>query len=113
MLALLAYTLLERQARQAGLTLTTRRLIEQLDSLNIIETQALDGSRCYRLTSLSPEQAELMIACRTLFPLEPDPWLLPQGQSSPPKLLTPLTRELEATPPGCPPAKRSLLSFWS
>jgi transposase len=68
MLALLAYTILERQARQAGLALTTRHLIEQLDSLHVIETLVLDGSRFHRLTPLSQEQAELIEALRTLFP---------------------------------------------
>lgn len=94
MLALLAYTILERQARQAGLALATRRMIEQLDSLCIIETQAVDGSRFYRLTPLSQEQAQLIAALRTLFPLEPDPLRLPAGQISEPEPVTPLTREL-------------------
>jgi transposase len=84
MLALLAYTILERQARQAGLALTTRRLIEQLDSLHVIETLARDGSRFYRLTPLSQEQAELIEALRSLFPLEPAPLSLPPGSPSAP-----------------------------
>jgi transposase len=84
MLALLAYTVLERQARQAGLALTTRRLIEQLDSLHVIETLAVDGSRFYRLTQVSQEQAELIAALRTLFPLEPEPLPLPPGPPSEP-----------------------------
>lgn len=94
MLALLAYTVLERQARQAGLALTTRRIIEQLDSLNLIETQAVDGSRFYRLTPVSQEQAQLIAVLRTLFPLEPKPLPLPEGQSSQPEPVTPLTLEL-------------------
>jgi hypothetical protein len=94
MLALLAYTILERQARQTGLALTTRRIMEQLDSLSVIETQAVDGSRCYRLTPLSQEQAELIAALRTLFPLAPAPLLLSAGQSSQPEPVTPLTLEL-------------------
>jgi hypothetical protein len=84
MLALLAYTILERQTRQSGLALTTRRLIEQLDSLNVIETLAVDGSRFYRLTGVSQEQAELIEALRTIFPLEPEPRLLPSGSTSEP-----------------------------
>lgn len=84
MLALLAYTILERQTRQSGLALTTRRIIEQLDSLNVIETLALDGSRCYRLTGVSQEQAELIEALRTIFPLEPEPLPLPPGSTSEP-----------------------------
>jgi transposase len=94
MLALLAYTILERQARQAGLTLTTRRLIEQLDSLCVIETQAVDGSHFYRLTPLSQKQAQLIAVLRTLFPLEPKPLPLPEGQSSQSEPVTPLTLEL-------------------
>jgi len=94
MLALLAYTVLERQARQTGLALTTRRMMEQLDSLSVIETQAVDGSRFYRLTPLSQEQAQLIAALRTLFPLEPAPLLLSGGQSSQPEPVTPPTLEL-------------------
>jgi len=94
MLALLAYTILERQARQSGLALTTRRMIEQLDSLSIIETHCLDGSSFYRLTPVSQTQAELMEALRTIFPAEPEPLPLPVGQSSGPEPVTPLTLEL-------------------
>jgi hypothetical protein len=96
MLALLAYTVLERQARQTGRGRTTRPMMEQLDSLHVIETQAVDGSRFYRLTPVSPEQAELIAVLRTLFPLEPEPLLLPPGQSSEPEPVTPLTLELSA-----------------
>ena len=38
MLALLAYSLLERQVRQGGLQMATRRIIEKLESLDVIET---------------------------------------------------------------------------
>jgi len=68
MLALLAYTLLERQARQSGVALTTRRIIETLDSLTVIETQAVDGSFFYRLTPVTPAQAKLIEALRHIFP---------------------------------------------
>ena len=82
MLALLAYTILERQARQSGLALTSRRIIERLNSLTIIETQAVDGSSCYRLTPVSREQAELIEAFRHIFPAEIAPRLLPEDASS-------------------------------
>jgi transposase len=82
MLALLAYTILERQARQSGLTLTTRRFIEQLDSLTVIETHCLDGSRFYRPTPVSQQQAELIVALRTIFPTEAEPLPLPVVASS-------------------------------
>ncbi len=55
MLALLAYSILERQMRQQGLALTTRQLIRRLENLTLIETRCHDGSRLYRLSPLSPE----------------------------------------------------------
>ena len=55
MLALLAYSLLERQMRQQGLSLTTRQLIRKLEQLSLIETRCQDGSRLYRLTPISSE----------------------------------------------------------
>jgi hypothetical protein len=60
MLALLVYSLLERQMRQQGLSLTTRQLIHKLDQLSLIETYFLDGSRLYRLTPISPECQHLL-----------------------------------------------------
>lgn len=60
MLALLAYSLLERQARQHGLPLTTRRIIHKLESLQVIETLAWDGSRLLRLAPLDADQAALL-----------------------------------------------------
>ena len=62
MIALLAYSLLERQMRQQGLQLTTRQLIRQLQDLTLIETRFSDGSCMRRLTPLSPE-------CLTILPL--------------------------------------------
>ncbi len=84
MLALLAYTILERQARQSGLALTTRRIMEQLDTLTIIETHCVDGSYFYRLTPVSQKQAVLIEALRYIFPAEPEPLPLPAGPSSEP-----------------------------
>jgi transposase len=60
MLALLTYTVLERQLRQGGLHLTTRRLIQHLESLTLIETHCWDGSVLVRLTPLTPEQHRLV-----------------------------------------------------
>lgn len=60
MLALLAYNLLEREMRQHGLHLTTRRLIQQLEDLTVIETQCWDGSVLQRLTPVSEEQRQLI-----------------------------------------------------
>ncbi len=60
MLALLTYTVLERQLRQSGLQLTTRRLIQHLESLTLIETHCRDASVLVRLTPLTPEQHRLV-----------------------------------------------------
>jgi hypothetical protein len=62
MLALLVYSLLERQARRGGLQLTTRRIIQNLESLDVIETRCWDGSRLYRLVAVDAEQAALLQA---------------------------------------------------
>jgi len=62
MLALLVYSLLERQVQRHGLPLTTRRIIEQLDSLAVIETQCWDGSVLSRLTPINDAQAQLLEA---------------------------------------------------
>ncbi len=60
MIALLAYSLLERQVRQHGLQLTTRQLIKRLDTLTLIETHCRDGSCLRRLVPVEPE-AELIL----------------------------------------------------
>ena len=60
MLALLAYSLLERQVQQAGLHVTTRRIVEQLEAVTVIETHCHDGSVLRRLTPLSTEQDALL-----------------------------------------------------
>jgi transposase len=63
MLALLAYSLLERQVRQGGLQITTRRIIEKLETLDIVETVCWDGSLLRRVTPVDEEQ---MIILETL-----------------------------------------------
>ena len=60
MLALLAYSLLERQVQQAGLHVTTRRIVEQLEAVTVIETHCHDGSVLRRLTPLTAEQDALL-----------------------------------------------------
>ena len=54
MLALLVYTLLERQLKQQGLNLTTRQVIHRLEQLSLIETHYLDGSWATRLVPEDP-----------------------------------------------------------
>jgi len=60
MLALLAYSLLERQVRQQGLQLTTRQLIRRLQDLTLIETHCRDGSCFRRLTPQDPALVGLL-----------------------------------------------------
>lgn len=81
MLALLAYSLLERQMRQQGLSLTTRQLIRKLEQLSLIETRCHDGSRLYRLTPISWEcqyLLELVAAALNELLQERFPQSLPQ-----------------------------------
>ena len=60
MLALLAYTLLERQLRQQGLQLTTRQLLKRLEPLTLIETHCHDGSCLRRLTPVDPAVSSIL-----------------------------------------------------
>lgn len=60
MVALLAYSLLERQVRQQGLQLTTRQIIKRLETLTLIETHCRDGSCLRRLTPIEPEVAAIL-----------------------------------------------------
>ena len=66
MLALLAYSILEHQMRRHGLQMTTRRLIEQLSELSIIETHCWDGSVTIRPTPITPEQMQLVRMMETI-----------------------------------------------
>jgi len=95
MVALLAYSILERQTRQQGFQLTTRQIIQQLQNLTLIETHFIDGSLMQRLTSLSPECLTILrlvsAALETLVEdVSPTPTLT--SSSSPPPLLLPTTR---------------------
>jgi transposase len=92
MLALLVYSLLERQVRQGGLQMTTRRIIEKLESLDVIETLCRDGSRLHRIVPVDEEQAALLevlahILAELRLPRWPHP-LLPAGDN-PPLALSP------------------------
>ena len=87
MLALLTYSLVERQVRQNGLQMTTRRVIERLESLDLIETLCWDGSRLYRVVPVDKEQALLLeILAHVLAELRRPRWphpLLPSGSTLP------------------------------
>ena len=60
MVALLVYTVLQRQMQQQGVQLTTRRLIQRLEPLTIIETICWDGSSLRRLTPDDPDLLALL-----------------------------------------------------
>ncbi len=62
LMALLVDSALERPVRSHGLVLTTRRLIEQRESLTLIATHCWDGSVLGRVTPVNVEQAELLQA---------------------------------------------------
>jgi len=81
MVALLAYTVLERQVKQTDLHITTRRIIEQLDELAVIETHCWDGSYLMRITPATPEQIALLhTLAQVLGPLPLRPQLcIPAG----------------------------------
>ena len=100
MLALLTYTLLERQTRLHGLQLTTRRIIELLSSLDVVETLCWDGSRSYRLVPVAADQAALLeVLTQVLHELQTPSALLLQLPSGmrlplalpPPSVALPLT----------------------
>jgi transposase len=84
MLALLAYSLLERQARQNGLQMTTRHIIAKLQSLDVVDTLCWDGSHLIRLVPIDEEQdAILQVLVQVLAELRLPRWphpLLPAGQ---------------------------------
>ena len=87
MLALLAYSVLERQARQGGLQVTTRHIIEKLASLEVVQTHCLDGSCLVRLAPVDEEQAVLLsvlaqVLSELRFPRWPHPFL-PDEQDLP------------------------------
>jgi hypothetical protein len=88
MLALLAYSLLERQVQRHGLSLTTRRIIEQLEGVAVIETHCWDGSVLYRLTPVKEAQAQLL---RVLIQILGE-LVLPHGLPALPVAAAPLVR---------------------
>jgi hypothetical protein len=87
MLALLTYSLLERQAHQNGWQMTTRRIIAKLDNLDVIQTLCWDGSLLYRIVPVDREQAALLeVLAQVLADLRRPRWphpLLPSGNVIP------------------------------
>ena len=62
MLALLAYSLLEREMQNRGMNLTTRKIIEKLENLSLIENSLRNGEVLYRIVPVDHEQ-ELLLEC--------------------------------------------------
>ena len=62
LIALLTYSLLERQAQQHGLCLTARRIIEQLSTLQVETIEAWDGSRAWSFQETISGQVQLLTA---------------------------------------------------
>jgi transposase len=60
LIALLTYSLLERQAQQHGLCLTTQRIIEQLATLQVEAIEAWDGSQTWSWQETTPGQVALL-----------------------------------------------------
>ena len=60
MIALLAYSILERQARKQGLALTSRQIIRKLQDLTLIETYFWDRSRMRYITPPTPEASIIL-----------------------------------------------------
>jgi transposase len=100
MLALLAYSLLERLVRQGGLQITTRRIIAKLQSLEVVESLCWDGSRLLRLVPIDEEQLAILqllahILAELRLPRWPHP-LLPSGEAVPLALPPPRSRSVAA-----------------
>ncbi len=98
--ALLAYSLPERQVRQGGLQMTTRRIIEKLESPDVIETLCRDGSRLHWVVPVDKEQAALLevlahILAELRLPRRPHP-LLPAGDNLPLALPPPRNWQIAA-----------------
>jgi transposase len=62
LIALLAYSLLERQAEQYGLCVTARQIIERLSTLQVQLIEAWDGSRACSWIETTDEQVLLLTA---------------------------------------------------
>ena len=60
LIALLVYSLLERQAEQQGLCLTTRQIIAQLATLQVQQIEAWDGSHACSWQETVPGQIQLL-----------------------------------------------------
>ena len=88
MIALLVYSLLERQAEQYGLCLTARQMIERLATLQVQLIEAWDGSQTWSWIETADGQVLLLAAILQMLDEKPRPtlstdlltrYLLPEG----------------------------------
>jgi transposase len=98
MIALLAYSVLERQTRQTGMQLTGRRIIAKLQSLDVVVTCCRDGSQLLKLVPLDQEQAMLLqtllqVLAELRLPRWPYP-MLASTETLPPSLAPPANAQL-------------------
>jgi len=102
MLALLTYSVLERQVRKAGWQMTTRRIIAKLASLDVIETLCWDRSVTYRMVPMDKDQAALLeVLAQVLTDLRRPRWphpRLPSGNTFPLALPPPSVTRARAAP---------------
>jgi transposase len=79
LIALLAYSLLERQAEQHGLCLTAHRIIEQLSTLQVLEIEAWDDSRIWSWPKGTQPEAVLLLTALLTDLSEQPRMALPSG----------------------------------
>jgi hypothetical protein len=60
MIALLVYSLAERQCRRGGLQITGRQMLYEFAPLHVIETHCWDGTVLYRCMPLTPGQQDIL-----------------------------------------------------
>jgi transposase len=82
LIALLIYSLIERQAQQHGICLTTRTILEKLTNFQVHLIEAWDGSRTCSCGELTSQQHGLLIALLQSMDDLPT-WVLPVDNISP------------------------------
>jgi transposase len=97
MIALLVYSLLERQAEQHGLCLTARQIIEQLSTLHLQQIEAYDGSCAWSWIETSEGQVLLLAAI--LHTLDENPRSILTTRQLPYYLLLPIPADCPPNPP--------------
>lgn len=102
LIALLVYSLLERQAERHGLCLTARRIIDQLSTLQVQRIEAWDGSQSWSWFETNPGQAQLLFLLLSALDEKPRSSLYsgPLTRNLLPEGLSILIGDLLSTPQG-------------